>query len=282
MKLHLILLAAVCLAAQTASEEVPRIETIMSRVARNQAKTLDARTGYVYNQSQLLRMIRGNHKIAREERREYVVTPKDRGVTKTLAHFEGKYERRGDYVAYDRPGYHYKDLDLDGELLDEMSREMTNDHKSRDGFGHDLFPLTYHQQLRYAFKLEATGTYEGRKIYRVSFQPHGKANWDDNGAAWKGEALIDAAEFQPVQVTTRLAWKVPLAVKTLLGTNITGLGFTLTYARISDGVWFPVSYGGEFQFRGLFFYERTCTISVKNTDFKRTDVNSTVAYASEK
>lgn len=85
-----------------------------------------------------------------------------------------------------------------------------------------------------------------------------------------------------MQVTTALAWKMPLAVKTLLGTNISGLGFTVTYARIAEGVWFPVSYGGEFKFRGLFFYERTCTISMKNSDFKRTEVNSTVAYANEK
>ncbi len=96
---------------------------------------------------------------------------------------------------------------------------------------------------------------------------------------WKGEALIDAAEFQPVQVNTRMAAKVPLAVKTLLGTNIGGLGFSLTYQRIAEGVWFPVSYGGEFKFRGLFFYERSVTISMKNADFKKTDVTSNVAYA---
>ena len=252
----------------------------MSRVARNQAKTLDARTSYVYNQTQLLRMVRGNHEVAREERREYVVTPKDRGFEKKLAHFEGKYESHGQYVAFDKPGYHYKGLDLDGDLLESFSEDMTNDKDSRDGIGHDLFPLTYHQQLKYDFKLEGAETWQGRQVYRVSFEPKPKlTKLDDDGTIWKGEALIDAAEYQPVQVNTRMAWKMPLAVKTLLGTNISGLGFSVTYQRIAEGVWFPVSYGGEFKFRGLFFYERSVTISMKNRDFKKTDVTSNVAYA---
>ena len=274
-----LLLALVIAAA--ASAQTPSIDDIMSRVARNQAKTLDARTGYVYTQTQLLRMIRGNHKVAREEHREYVVTPKDRGFHKKLAHFEGKYERRGEYIAYNQPGYHYKGLDLDGELLNEFSDDMTSDKDSRDGIGHDLFPLTYHQQLRYDFKLEKAETWHGREVYQVSFRPKPKMQHLDDGAIWKGEALIDAAEYQPVQVVTEMAWKMPLAVKTLLGTNVSGVGFTVTYDRIADGVWFPVSYGGEFRFRGLFVYERTVTISLKNSDFKKTDVTSTVAYANQ-
>jgi hypothetical protein len=278
MRWMLALLAAAAAAAQETPKETPALEDILSRVARNQAKTLDARTGYVYTQTQLLRMIRANHKVAREEHREYVVTPKDRGFTKKLAHFEGKYEEHGEYFAFDQPRYKHKGLDLDAELMDDMSDDMTNDKKSRDGIGHDLFPLTYHQQLKYDFKLEGTKMWEGRQVYRVSFKPKQKARLED-GAVWKGEALIDAAEYQPVQVQTQLAWKMPLAVKTLLGTNISGLGFTVTYGRIGEGVWFPVSYGGEFKFRGAFVYERTVTISLKNRDFQKTDVTSTVAYS---
>ncbi len=286
MRTLVMLLAAGCATIQAQGVnpgEVPAgpppIDTIMSRVARNQAKTLDARTAYVYNQTQLLKMLRGSHKVARQERREYVVTPKDRGINKKLAHFEGQYERHGQYVSFDKPGYHYKSLDLDADLLQSFSEELTDDKSSRDGIAHDLFPLTYHQQLKYEFKLEGTETLEGRQVYRVSFAPKSKPKLDDDGAIWKGEALIDAAEFQPVRVTTTMAWKMPLAVKTLLGTNISGLGFTVNYARIGEGVWFPVSYGGEFRFRGLFLYERTCTISMKNGDFKRTDVTSHLAYA---
>ena len=285
MRAFWMLLAAGCAAAQVAPEATPAtspaptIDEIMSRVARNQAKTLDARAGYVYTQSQLLRMLRGTHKVAREEHREYVVTPKDRGFVKKLSHFEGKYESHGQYVAFDKPGYHYKGLDLDADLLQSFSEDMTDDKNSRDGIARDLFPLTYHQQLKYDFKLEGAEMREGRKVYRVTFAPKIKPKLDEDGTIWKGEALIDAAEYQPLKVTTTMAWKMPLAVKTLLGTNISGLGFTVTYQRVADGVWFPVSYGGEFKFRGLFLYERSVTISMKNSDFQKTDVTSNIAYA---
>src|SRR5437016_5406156 len=83
-------------------------------------------------------------------------------------------------------------LDIDGELIHEMSEEMTNDKNSRDGIEHDLFPLTYHQQLKYDFKLLGAETYRGRPVYRVSFEPKRHQEFDE--AAWRGEALIDRDE----------------------------------------------------------------------------------------
>ena len=59
--------------------QAPDIEQIMSRVGINQARSLEERQNWVYTQKQLLRMVRGNGRIAREEHREYVVTPKFRG-----------------------------------------------------------------------------------------------------------------------------------------------------------------------------------------------------------
>ena len=70
-------------------------------------------------------------------------------------------------------------------------------------------------------------------------------------------------------------------MKTLLGTDVKGLGFSVAYQKFADGVWFPVSYGGEFELRVLFFYKRTISVSMTNTDFRRVDVNSQVSYASE-
>ena len=149
-----ILLLAVTLGCAWA--QPPDVSQIMSRVALNQAKSQDLRKSYVYHQKQLLRLVRGSGKVAREEHREYVITPQDRGVKKDLAHFDGKYEKHGKYVAYDRPGYEYKDMDIDGGLIDSMSKDMTDDHNSRDGISSNLFPLTYHQQLKYNFKLVRT------------------------------------------------------------------------------------------------------------------------------
>ena len=46
-------------------------------------------------------------------------------------------------------------------------------------------------------------------------------------------------------------------------------------------MWFPVSYGGEFEIRAVFFYKRTISVAMVNGDFKRTSVNSSVTYQTE-
>ena len=57
----------------------------------------------------------------------------------------------------------------------------------------------------------------------------------------------------------------------------------MTYQKFEDGVWFPVSYGGEFEVRAVFFYKRTISVNMTNTEFHRTNVNSNVTYlANEK
>ena len=130
----------------------------------------------------------------------------------------------------------------------------------------------------------------GRVMYRIRFEPKlrnqhnlGSLNLDfDDGRgalAWNGFALIDAAEYQPVRVTTDLAAKTPLGVKVLLGSDVKGLGFSISYEKL-DGVWFPVTFGGEFEIRGLFLYKRTISISLVNKNFRQADVNSTVTYTS--
>src|SRR5471030_2049734 len=148
--------------AAAAFAQGPDIEMIMSRVGRNQAAAGDLRKNFTYHQKQLLRMYRGNRKVAREERREYDVTPDLRSIKKELTRFDAYYEYKGKTVAYDRPGYHYKGVDIDGELMNDMSEDMTNDRNSRDGIDHQLFPLTYHQQLKCNFKLVGAETYRGR------------------------------------------------------------------------------------------------------------------------
>lgn len=272
------ILVLFCTAAAAAMAQ-PDVHDIMSRVAINQAKSQELREEYIYHQSQLLRMIRGSGRLAREEKREYAITPEVHSIKRELSKFEGKYESHGQYFGYDRPGYEYKGIDIDGQLLDDMSRDMLADRKSRDGVARDLFPLTYHEQLKYNFKLVRTETYRGRQAYRVAFEPIPHLHCPDHEPIWKGEALIDAEEYQPILVTTKMALKIPLVVRTVLGTNIRGLGFSVTYQKFEDGVWFPVSYGGEFEVRALFLYKRTITVSAVNSDFRRTNVASSITYA---
>ncbi|MCX6633143.1 MAG: hypothetical protein NTW28_36570 [Candidatus Solibacter sp.] len=267
--------------AAAAAAQTPDVQTIMEHVGRNQAEAVARRQEFTFHQRQLFRLSRGDGKLAREEHREYDMTPGSHGVQKELARFDGKYEYKGKYVTYDRPGYTYREMDIDGEMIDDLSNDMTNDRHSRDGIGVDLFPLTTEQQRKYNFKLLAAEQYRGRAVYRIGFEP--KPHQDFDEAAWRGEAIVDAAEFQPVSVHSKLAIKIPRAVKILLGTDIKGLGFSVTYQKFEDGVWFPVSYGGKFDVRAVFFYKRTISVNMTNTEFHRTNVNSNVIYlANEK
>jgi len=101
---------------------------------------------------------------------------------------------------------------------------------------------------------------------------------DDDSTCWAGEALIDPKEYQPVLVTTWLAKSIPMAVQILLGTNIKHLGFKVAYQKFDEGLWFPVTYGGEFYVRGLFLYKRTIAMSVVNSGFQKADVSSVVSF----
>ena len=123
--------------AAVAAAQAPDVATIMERVGRNQAQAVAQRQEFTFHQKQLLRLIRGNGKLAREENREYDVTPSDHAVKKELLRLDGKYEYKGKYVPYDRAGYKYKGLDVDGDLIQGLSEDTTNDSKSRDGIGAD-------------------------------------------------------------------------------------------------------------------------------------------------
>ncbi len=280
--------ALVALFAGCALAQVPSIKEMMARVAESQAKSLDARRAYVYDQEELLRMHRTGGKLVREERLSYSVHPSNSGIHKELIKFEGKYESRGSFVPYSTPGYRYKNLDLDSDFIADFEGS-TGESKALDGISHNYFPLTAVEQAKYNFSLEGTETTRGRAVYRIRFEPKlrdrhnlGSLNLDfddeSGGAAWKGVALIDAAEYQPVSITTDLAAKPPLAVKVLLGSDVKGLGFSISYEKLGDGVWFPVSFGGEFEIRGLFLYKRTISISLVNKNFRHADANSTIAY----
>lgn len=268
--------------------EAPGVEEIMARVARSQAKSLDARRAYVYDQAELLRMRRTGARLVREERLSYSVTPAKEGFRKELIEFEGKYASRGSFVPYTEPGYRYKNLDLDSDFMRDFE-ESTGESKALDGISHDYFPLTADQQAKYKFSFEGTETVRGRTVYRIRFEPKLRDRHslgaldldlhdDHDDGEWKGVALIDAAEYQPIRIDTDLATKVLRAVKMLLGTDVKGLGFSISYDRFEDRVWFPVSFGGEFEIRGLFLYKRIISISLVNKNFRHADVNSIIAY----
>jgi hypothetical protein len=245
------------------------VEEIMARVAANQDRGQTARAEYVYQQRIHVSTLRTNGKLVREETTDYLVTPTPDGTKKQLKHIDGRYWHKGKYL-----DFHSEPVpesgSLDGSVVHSFRDDLSND-RSKDGLGRDLFPLTSEQQKEYVFELAGEETVQGRKVYRLRFRPR-----DKEELTWAGEALIDQEEFEPLRVYTKLSRKIPVFVRTLLGTDLPGLGFNVQYRRFDENVWFPVSFGTEFRLRAVFFINRDITISLENSAFERAKVQSRI------
>ncbi len=123
----------------------------------------------------LVRLKRSDGKLAREEDREYTVTPQPDGVNREMVHFAGKYGVDGKEFPISQPGEHYQDKDFDADLANSLANDFGGDNKSRDGINHDLFPLTAKKQKSYAFKLAGHENYHGHEVFRITFQPRPKS-----------------------------------------------------------------------------------------------------------
>ena len=250
---------------------------ILARVGENQERSELARARIVYQQQVLVRLLAGKGRVTREEMHLYTVTPTPDSTKKQLDRFEGRLLHKGEMLPYAEP--HFERTAVDGDaIVSEVLLDFVNED-GKDGLDDSFFPLTPREQQRYVFTLLDEERVDGRDVYRIAFEPRKKGKDDDfDRAIWEGEAFVDKEQFQPVFVTTNMARKVPLAVRTLLGTNFKQIGFALHYREVEDGVWLPVSYGGEFRIKAVFFYNRTATIALENRDFRRTDVESTVEF----
>jgi hypothetical protein len=250
----------------------------MAKVAGNQARSEEARSAWVYKQDVLVRLLRSGGKLAREEDREYIVTPGADGIEREMVSFNGKYVDHGKEIPVAKPGEEHKDVDIDANIAEGLGDAFGGDDKSRDGVNYDFFPLTAKKQDGYVFKLKGSETWRGHEVFRITFEPARTKNEDEDRPIWSGEALIDKSDFAPVLITTHRARGIPVLVKTLLGTNVRQLGFKITYQKFDDGVWFPVSYSGEFKLRALFLYARTISMGLVNSDFRHADVQSAVRF----
>jgi hypothetical protein len=272
------LVVLLALAASPMTWAQPDLTEILRRVAENQEKAVEARSAIVYTQETRTRLFRGGSKLAREEHRLYTVLPSPKGTEKHLDLFEGRYMHKGKTGTYSDPKFESSGMDIDGSLVADLTDDLVNDKKSRDGISPDLFPLTAVEQGHYDFQFAGTQKVGAVEALKLTFTPK-KGGEDDR--SWAGEVLVDPGEYQPIRVTTRLAFQMPLAVKLLLGTNIRQLGFTLTCRKVADGLWFPVSYGTEFHLRVLFGYARTVTMSMDNRDFRRASAESSIHFENE-
>ena len=62
----------------------------------------------------------------------------------------------------------------------------------------------------------------------------------------------------------------------IVGTNVPGLGFTVTYAPQPDRLWFPVTFSTEFRIKVLFFFNRQIILDAQNRNFEKTHVTSRI------
>jgi hypothetical protein len=245
----------------------PSASKIMRRVAENQDREQNARREFVYEQK-LHRTLRDkNGKLIREEFWTYSVTPGSKDTQKKFISVNGRYWKNGEYRAFD--GLPLPDPGLLSITLDDEDSSST-----RDGVDSDLFPLTSEQQKKYTFEMMGERVVKDRPAYRVQFHPTDRKDY-----AWTGEALIDKEEYQPVSIYTQLSRKLPLAVRTMLGTDVHGLGYNINYTRVDKDLWFPSTYGTEFSLRVLFLLNRTLTESTENMNFRRANVESSVEFA---
>jgi hypothetical protein len=240
---------------------------IMARVAVNQDRSESLRKQYGYRQHIHVLTHKPGGRLQREETSDYDMVPQPDGVEKKLKLITGRYWKKGKYETFE--GEPIPEAgSLDGDLIQGFRDDLTNE-KSKDGIGKDLFPLTSDEQKVYDFELLGQENEGVRSVYHIRFRPK-----DKNDITWAGEAYIDAAEFQPVRVFTRLSRRIPFMVRTMLGTDVPGIGFNVTYKRQEDGVWFPISFGTEFRLRAIFFINRNISIALENSNFEHTHVES--------
>ena len=277
-------------------------EAIMAQVAVNQDRAEDARRHYVYIQHAKV-ISRKGHTVMCEETTDSRITPTEAAYHAELIKLDGRLLHKGKYVTYTKlaPGNEKDentdkkkdgnkdqpkpsdetshdpvtvdtgDDDTDRDLVENMRGNLTRNDKSKDGIDARLFPLSSKSQADYLFHLVGQEHLNGHDVFHIDFRPKDKDDF-----TWKGDAYIDIASFQPVVVRTAMSRKIPFAVRTLLGTNVPGLGFSIVYAPQPDGVWFPSTFGTEFKLRVLFFFSRNITINAENRDFEKTHVDSKV------
>jgi len=253
-----------------AAESAPlTAEAIMARVGANQDRSELARQQYVYRQHIHVVTRKTNGKLMREETTDYHMVPQADKTHRQLEKLTGKYWDKGKYVEFSGEPAPNEDT-LDASLVNDMRDDLV-EPKSKDGIGHNLFPFATEKLTKYVFRLAGRESFQGRDAYRVSFTPADKDDID-----WAGEAYIDATDFEPIYVYTKLSRKIPFAVRTLLGTDLPGVGYSLHYEKQPGGVWFPKSYGTEFTLHVLFFFNREVMVSLDNKDFEQTHVETKI------
>lgn len=230
----------------------------MAMVALHQDATQAARAHYIYIQHAQVTSRKGKA-LRCEEITDSRVAPLAKGSQQNILKLNGRLLKNQTYELYTQPpklkehgGSEVKsgdnkeedsingDSDMDRNIVENMRDDLTKDD-TRDGIGSGLFPLPTKAQADFRFQLLGRGHMNGRDVFHLSFAPRDKSDF-----SWKGDAYIDSTAYEPVVVRTTMSRRIPFAVRSLLGTSLPGLGFTVVYAPQPSGVRFPVGFGTEF------------------------------------
>ena len=236
----LLLLAAVSSRPAKADDSLTG-DAIMARVATNQDNSQKLRSQYIYHQHIHVISKKPGGKVLREETADYHIVPKPDHTERTLEQITGRYWHKGKYEAFS--GEPVPDCgSTDGELIHDFRDDVTGE-KPKDGLAHDLFPLTTDEQKDYKFRLIDRELFEGRQAYHIAFTPK-----DDENTDWAGEAYIDALEFQPVYVFTKLSQPLPFGVRKFLVRTflVSASRFTTGDRTVASG--FLPAWGANFAF----------------------------------
>ena len=140
----------------------------------------------------------------------------------TAQTFAGEYRNGKKMHPYTEPGFKYKDNDIDGEFLSELTKDLVEDPKSRDGIPHSLFPLRSKDLSHYRFTSKGETTLKGRRTIVIDFTPvpsegvcvHiGEGDGGCESKPWKGTVWVDAEDLQPARIQSELAYKIPWGVR---------------------------------------------------------------------
>lgn len=255
------------------------LDEIVCRVAAHQDTARDARADFRYKQEIRLRALRGNGTLSREEFCVFNVSPKKDSVDKKLLHFEGRYLHKDGASFYSVPGEAIPNrlVDIDANVLPALREGLMNERYSRDGLAKTVFPLSTAEMPKYEFSFQGEQLYRNRQVHRITFRPRKDfEGFEESNTVWAGQVLVEKSDLQPLLIATAIAKDLPFFVRTVAGTEIHQLAFTVNYAQVDHDVYFPMNYIAECQLKAAFVYKRAFTVSMENSDYQRVEGPSAV------
>ena len=266
------LLTTVCFAPDT----YLTANDIMQRVIEHQTRAQEARKQWVYTQEVFARSTQRNKTLMREETRTFRVLPSEQGSKREELSVAGQRRVKGKLETY--AGALTNDDSID-EWVSDLAKGGDGEKSGgiRDVFGPNVFPLAGDKLKGYSFVRKNDAEFRGHAVYVVEYKPLKEGKYGFVGDPWEGEVLVDKESFQPVFISSFLAFKMPMAIKVLLGTNIRDLGFKIEYDKFGD-VWFPVKGSGEFKVDAVWFFKRNGTYSMKCYDFRKATAESSISF----